>query len=614
MRQDIIDLYNDASSFSIYTLGLNGKERQAVSDNLRESTESGLIMRLGLVGDNTFTMRILVDEPLSETEETEWVGKIEWMLDVADGKLAIEGGFASVNFEPEGIQDMIDDDVLRVVDVLQGKYRVTVYTMITNINGTECLGVVDDEAIGTYFRRTRPDTVFPDWLKYHMVDWSDEDPGYEDEWADFDEGEYRDISKKLSTGDYPYIDIIIHLSRLTEEEGSPQLVDDMFYDHGLFKEAVNPRKPDLCPLGLLIDPEIVVQYEKENRQTDIAPTDGQERINIDIPTNALISAWVNHNSSGVQSELERRGEIVVDPLIEIFETSDKTALRNRVAGLLAEIGGERALDTLIKAVDYDDPDLGHTVLGMLGKFRGNRVYEILLSALTHNNSLTRVKALQAFGEFDDPRVISHLLEALSSDHHDMVQVARNTISARILTQRASTGEMLFTDALFKAIETNDSKQLQLNLIDNVLGFLPMTAWESVQGIFAKLSDSDDAEIRFKAIMMRGTIENDREFETVVTATSSDNPETRATAFRLLGHWTKSDSVELLMKGLDDPDPSVQYYAVAGLVGLGDARAVKRLIKALSNVHQSVHNTAAMALDNIGTDEALAALEAWRKKK
>ncbi len=69
----------------------------------------------------------------------------------------------------------------------------------------------------------------------------------------------------------------------------------------------------------------------------------------------------------------------------------------------------------------------------------------------------------------------------------------------------------------------------------------------------------------------------------------------------------------------DADQGVRFSAAATLGWIGDARAVKPLIQLLSDTAEAmweehVCDAAAKALKQIGTDEALTAVEAWREEQ
>ena len=249
MRQDMY-LYSDSGTFAVYTLGLGGRDRANVADNLRGAVQDGLIVPLGLAQDDDYNVRLLVDEALTEIEAAEWVGRVDWFLRVADGKLALQGYFSD-DFDQDYL---LEDESLRIIDVPPGDYHVELYTYFPQLNAEYCLRAADDEPIGTWFRRTRPDDDFPDWLKIWLTeDEPEADPGHEDSWEAFAESDaYGELLDRV--GDTVcYIDFLLRLTPLDEAE-TPFVLDDNTVDSGgWFLLTLNARKPERCPLGLIAD-------------------------------------------------------------------------------------------------------------------------------------------------------------------------------------------------------------------------------------------------------------------------------------------------------------------------------------------------------------------------
>ena len=606
MRWDIVDLYNDATSFSIYSLGLDGNEREQVDDELQESTASGLIMRVGLMGDDMFTVRLVIDEPLSEQESAEWVGSLDWMLKLPDGKLVIEGGFTEDDLEPEDIQDLVAGEDMRVVAVPNGDYRVTLYTYVTSVNGMECLSQAgNDEAIGTYFRRTRPGVEFPDWLKYQLtshLDGPNDDPGHEDEWREFMETRFGDLDERMSGEDYPFIDFVIHLTSLGEDSERPKLTDDMIYDYGLFKEAVNPRKPETCPLGLTINLETI--FKQRALEFDQAPQSPELG---DATTPQLISLLSKNPYSSdfreAQQELERRGEAVIEALIKALESGKSIKLRMGVATVLGAIGGDRALEALMNEVD--DPRIRQSVLKAVSKIGGDRAYEFLVNAIFYENTAMSSPELEIFGKYNHPQVLPFAVEMLGSHVMADVMQARVILSARFSEDPTSTAQ-----ALIEAAQSSNNQQLQQNVMMLLRNLDPGQAY----GIYEEFSDDEDDKTRINAIIGKGTIDTEDELNDVLNAVSGDDNEIRVEALKLLKGRQEDAAIQALIQALDDENPSVLFFACDALADVGDERAVQPLIKLLDYFVSSVRDTAAGVLEKIGTEEAIAAVETYRKSR
>src|SRR5688500_2595894 len=130
MRTDL-SIYNEACGFSIHSKSMCGKTREELVEDTLFYVRQGVVIPIQLVQDDPFTVRGLLGE-LSEAEEQEWVGKIEWKLKVPCGVLAIEGGL-DPDTEDEPEED--DNKYVYFVDIPSGDYRVVVYTYFHSING-----------------------------------------------------------------------------------------------------------------------------------------------------------------------------------------------------------------------------------------------------------------------------------------------------------------------------------------------------------------------------------------------------------------------------------------------------------------------------------------------
>ena len=235
-RVDLV-VYNEATGFMITSKGLCGRvfsavdaEDQAWADAVKE----GVFLPFELVQDDSFVIRVVLDEPLSFQEQDEWVGRTRHPLRIPDGTLAVIGG----GLEYLGGEDMAD--FTRFLDVPPGDYLAELYTYFHGVNGSYCLnGVEPQEPIGAYFRRTRPGMPFPLWLSNECAGDPESDPGHEAEW----EAAKADYGTEQPT----YVGFLLLLSPLGEEP-EPATTED-----GWFEVGQGARRPDACPLGVVAE-------------------------------------------------------------------------------------------------------------------------------------------------------------------------------------------------------------------------------------------------------------------------------------------------------------------------------------------------------------------------
>lgn len=241
-----LEVYNEATGFMIASAGLHGQDFSGVDSEDQEwlqAIKDGVFLPFTLVQDDPFTIRVVVDEPLSPREQDEWVGHSRHKLRVPDGRLVVIGG------GPEYLWGEDMEEFTRFLDVPPGDYLAELYTYYQGINGSYCLNRAGpSEPIGGYFRRTRPGEAFPLWLHNECADDPEADPGHEEEW----QGKESDYE----TEQPPYVGFLLRLSSPGEAPELPPMED------GWFEIGVGARRPARCPMGVLAD-HLVPQDEEE---------------------------------------------------------------------------------------------------------------------------------------------------------------------------------------------------------------------------------------------------------------------------------------------------------------------------------------------------------------
>jgi HEAT repeat protein len=129
----------------------------------------------------------------------------------------------------------------------------------------------------------------------------------------------------------------------------------------------------------------------------------------------------------VQGEILAYGEETVEPLAELLLSPPSTFSEPRVAAAecLGAIGGDKAVDALIRVLDYHDVEtLGpvqrfgedavrNVAARRLARFASPKVCDSLLRALQRNHL---IGAGQALAHLGDTRAIPHLIECLEDDY------------------------------------------------------------------------------------------------------------------------------------------------------------------------------------------------------
>lgn len=237
MSRADLSVYNEATGFMITSKGLCGGDYSEVDSEDKawhDAIEQGVFLPFELVQDDSFIIRVVVDEPLTAEEQDEWVGHTLHKLRIPDGTLAVIGG------GPEYLWGEDMEEFTCFLDVPPGDYMAEIYTYFHGVNGSYCLDEIKpSEPIGAYFRRTRPGDPFPLWLRNACADDPKADPGHDDEW--------KDVEADYDTEQPPYVGFLLRLSPLGEIPEPPAM------ENGWITIGQDARKPAVCPLGVVAE-------------------------------------------------------------------------------------------------------------------------------------------------------------------------------------------------------------------------------------------------------------------------------------------------------------------------------------------------------------------------
>lgn len=318
MRKDV-HVYNEATGFVITSGSFNGKKpRDFEGKKWVERIKDGTFIPVMLVQDDSFNVRVIVNEALNQQESDEWVDRVVWKLAVPDGKLVITAGSELIEGEE------MDEEYTKTLSIEPGTYQVEIYNQLPGVNGDFSLAEagISEEEIPDYFKRTRPGNKMPEWMAQWLDLEEDEDEGEGEEkpdprdtsWNAWDESEENQGPEEIGPSG---IDFVLRLTPLKEEPSLPKL------DENWLAIVQNPRVPEKCPLGLMsmevagihdrtpyVQKDLIYRapVAEKTRDLPIAPIEGGP-VELAIEDAVLVYwfAWMCRDGVFVQARIDLNG-------------------------------------------------------------------------------------------------------------------------------------------------------------------------------------------------------------------------------------------------------------------------------------------------------------------
>jgi HEAT repeat protein len=234
---------------------------------------------------------------------------------------------------------------------------------------------------------------------------------------------------------------------------------------------------------------------------------------------------------------EIRNEKAIDPLLQVLNDKKQLSeVRAKAAGALGNIGKDTAVESLIKALEDQDPEVRAKAAEALGNTGKGTVVKPLIKALNDQDSTVIGNAVTALGVMDNIATITPLIEVLK----------KGDIDVRLRTIRS------------------------LGVIggDRV-----------IQPLIQSLKDHHYA-IRFESAKLLGTIGSNRAFESLIQSLNDSNVIVGFQAAKALVAIDRNRAIEPLIQSLRGK------YSIEGFISaLGDTgsnRVIDSLIQALKS--------------------------------
>lgn len=387
------------------------------------------------------------------------------------------------------------------------------------------------------------------------------------------------------------------------------------------------------------------------------PVRKKQVFNVAAVTELITKACSEPNGLRLNSSTRN---VYMDFLSEALLNGDHDEQKAALAGI-GLIGAHSSVPTIFAFAaslkELDDeiaPQLVDALVGVSGRdqlpdgikdafARGGRDASLAIKAVAALRSNEAVPLLARFlpqAAKDDLREIVSALEAIGSS--ESIEALRGALKstdghARKTAARALgrlEGDYAAAD-LFAALEKENYRDVVEEITD-VLSVIPS---ETVRTRFSEFIGSNNALLREMAARGLGASGNEQSLEYLSRASSDDSTEVRKAAYRsvarlgipegigliarglhdkdddvklsilkALGGWTGESVEELIEETLGDPNVWVRYHSAMLLGDLGGPRAEGLLIERLVSDEAPVKAACARALEKLGAQSALPALE------
>lgn len=347
----------------------------------------------------------------------------------------------------------------------------------------------------------------------------------------------------------------------------------------------------------------------------------------------LIYAFVKETDASVKESLLQSLQKLytaeaLSPLVHLL--ADRDWRVQQIAGkLLAQLDyhtSANALRNLLKATDVDIlinalgnndlavADAAANILNVLGDIAVPNLIIALASDRTATANLARI-----LGWIRNPIAIDPLVKALGFVTTSVNEAASEALSnfgvqaveplKRALREGNTNARKYAARSLGKIAAPNTAEALANALSDKdasyeVANALAQLGKPATQFLLTALNDKSNATKRREACRVLGKLKSSETVEPLIKILNDGDKEVRIAACVALGEIGDAKATDAIIEALNDTDNSVREKAVQALGSLKQSTAVPLLILALGDSNYSVSYEAGRALENLN-EKALA---------
>jgi HEAT repeat protein len=266
------------------------------------------------------------------------------------------------------------------------------------------------------------------------------------------------------------------------------------------------------------------------------------------------------------------------------------------------------IEKLIKQLDHSDLQVRDQAAHALAS-EGDAATSALLDVYVHGSQIARPFASEAISLIDDEIVLKHAVPRLNDGDWE--------VRWQITYLMARFGVKAIP---YLAEKLKDDDSWVQEAAAQMLGAIGDTS--AVPALISAIEDPQNVSTSVREYSVRAIYEfpDERAIQALIGALTDPNWETAYYAASTLGKIQKHSAVTALAQALNDERDVVRAGAATALGELGAVDALPQLLPLLNDnektirIIQPVCIWAAKALENIGTPEALEAVNKWREER
>lgn len=319
-----------------------------------------------------------------------------------------------------------------------------------------------------------------------------------------------------------------------------------------------------------------------------------------LPTKENLLEWADFNHILPEEQQDSFKQLCVQlHLLEVADQDAKGQTTYRFIHLLLRDALAYTHSLALLDNPDADPEVRRAGVTALGRLDDPRIADLMIRAMRDSDISVQRRAANALDRLRHPDSLEVLIEALNSDDPEI-----GTHAARAL---GKIGDMRAFEPLVEALDHRHAAVRRRAA--TALGRL--RDQRAVDPLILALNNRD-AETRSRAAVSLGYLGDPRAIPHLVKHIADRSSPVREKIIEVLARFGEPVN-DYLLEALMHTDASIRRQAADLLAQRGDLRAVEPLIALLEDPLPFVQQGVARALEQFGTPEAQAAVEAWHMR-